>query len=92
MAATARNTAARSYARAVNVLRPSKAEMDRRNAPYRATVEEARKIAMETVADTSKTFMEHYQESCETRNNETDSDLVKAVRVCLLGLARRGKC
>lgn len=79
---------AKSYRKAVNTLRPSRAEMERRHAPYNAIAAQGKALAMEIVEHSGLPAIALYRAACDLRhNNETALDT--ATRVALLGMARK---
>lgn len=80
---------AKTYRRAVAVLKPSRAAMKARFAEAEARTDAAKKIVAEMLATTGKNAETLYREACAART-EFDSKLTKEIRVVLLGLYRRG--
>lgn len=80
---------AKTYRRAVAVLKPSKAVMKARFAEAEARTIEAKKIVADMLATTGKTAEELYREECAKRT-EFETKLERDVRVILLGMVRRG--
>ena len=81
---------AKSYRNAVNVLRPNRAEMERRHAPYKALVAEAETLVAAMLESMNKSPRELYDIQCELRH-ANESELSKTCRVVLLGMVRRAK-
>lgn len=81
---------ATTYKQAVNVLKPNRARMAAIHAEHRAIIDAATSVVETRMAATGKTGTELYREACANRK-ENETELDKAVRVVLLGMARKGK-
>jgi len=78
------------YRAAVKSLRPSRAEMERRHAPYKAATAQGNALALEMVATSGLSVRALYDAACALRHdNETAVEV--ATRVALLGMVRRGE-
>lgn len=79
-----------TYTKAVNTLKPNTARMAAIMSEENEIARQAKVKAEFEMRYTGKTAMELYTKACEAKA-ENESKMTKAIRIALLGLARKGK-